>query len=248
MLRSKKRTTTFEGPNRSARYTRSEACYVHARVEFARQCAARLLRSGAHVEADAGAGHIHAGYRRTRCPETVCAAARPPVCGQPRYRVTGGGLAVADRAGRHCRSPLRVYTNQISVLLNGFNDNSLLYVRGLSRHEVRTRGPREHEPAPAASPAGGPRWRVYSHHRTGPVTCTICDLPIVLSGHRPRRSTGSTLGASPSRAGGAPRMSHPMNSERAFALLHERLRRILRACHSRARAALWRLSGVRQGP
>jgi hypothetical protein len=124
MLRSKKRTTTFEGPNRSARYTRSEACYVHARVEFARQCAARLLRSGAHVEADAGAGHIHAGYRRTRCPETVCAAARPPVCGQPRYRVTGGGLAVADRAGRHCRSPLRVYTNQISVLLNGFNDNS----------------------------------------------------------------------------------------------------------------------------
>jgi hypothetical protein len=91
-------------------------------------------------------------------------------------------------------------------------------------------------------------WRVYSHHRTGPVTCTICDLPIVLSGHRPRRSTGSTLGASPSRAGGAPRMSHPTNSERAFALLHERLRRILRACHSRARAALWRLSGVRQGP
>ena len=108
MLRSKKRTTTFEGPNRSARYTRSEACYVHARVEFARQCAARLLRSGAHVEADAGAaaGHIHAGFRRTRCPrETVCAAARPPVCGQ-----AGGG--------RPKRQPVRGVTHVAAACLH----------------------------------------------------------------------------------------------------------------------------------
>jgi hypothetical protein len=100
-----------------------------------------LLRSGAHVEADAGAGHIHAGYRRTRCPETVCAAARPPVCGQPRYRVTGGGLAVADRAGRHCTSPLRVYTNQISELLNGRSNSSLYSLSQPFASRVRTRGP-----------------------------------------------------------------------------------------------------------
>lgn len=124
MLRSKKRTTTFEGPKRSARYTRSEACYVHARVEFARQCAARLLRSGAHVEADAGAGHIHAGYRRTRCPETVCAAGEAAglwSAALPRYRRRLGG-------GRPCGASLQItaaclHESDFS-LLNGFNDNS----------------------------------------------------------------------------------------------------------------------------
>ena len=167
----------------------------------------------------------------------------------PRYRRRLGG-------GRPCGASLQVtaaclHESDFSLLKTA--SITLLYYSYYVRpfasrvchefaHDARSTSPLR----PRRRREGG--WRVYSHHRTGPVTCTIFDLPIVLSGHRPRRSTGSTLGASPSRAGGAPRMSHPMNSERAFALLHERLRRILRACHSRARAALWRLSGVRQGP